>query len=110
MHCMFHHIYISRMYPNSVNLEYLVPISVLSNCFISINSMISLDYQFGSWTDWSKCSATCGAGKKTRTRDCIDKAYDDEARTIFAFLKIRSCYTVEIRVMKCHKLLGDFNH
>ena len=25
---------------------------------------------FSTWTEWSTCSVTCGAGEKTRTRTC----------------------------------------
>ena len=47
---------------------------------------ISVEYVFGQWTKWSNCSKECGPGDKTRTRNCIDKAYDDEAKIVSILL------------------------
>lgn len=32
---------------------------------------------FGKWTEWSKCSVTCGGGSMTRTRECKTVSKDD---------------------------------
>merc|ERR1719239_1243182 len=30
--------------------------------------------EFGDWTQWSRCSASCGNGEKTRTRTCLSQS------------------------------------
>ena len=30
----------------------------------------SVDGKWGAWSHWTECSATCGAAKRSRTREC----------------------------------------
>ena len=53
---------------------------------------ISVEYVFGQWTKWSNCSKECGPGDKTRTRNCIDKAYDDEAKIVSVILNFLNVF------------------
>ncbi|KAG7200791.1 hypothetical protein KM043_003165 [Ampulex compressa] len=32
---------------------------------------LPLESQWSCWTDWSECSASCGVGVRTRTRECL---------------------------------------
>ena len=32
------------------------------------------DGNWGDWKEWTKCSKTCGSGKRSRTRDCNNPA------------------------------------
>ncbi|EDO39575.1 predicted protein, partial [Nematostella vectensis] len=32
------------------------------------------DGKWGAWSDWGSCSASCGPGKRIRTRECNDPA------------------------------------
>ena len=34
------------------------------------NQILLLLGEFGSWTEWSECSTTCGKGTRNRTRTC----------------------------------------
>ena len=34
--------------------------------------------QWGKWSDWTQCSATCGGGTRTRDRKCVVKAGEKE--------------------------------
>merc|ERR550532_3182978 len=36
------------------------------------NTYCPVDGSWGTWTDWSSCSATCGGGSHRRTRQCDD--------------------------------------
>ena len=35
---------------------------------------IKVDGAFGDWSEWSECTATCGGGYQTRTRECNNPA------------------------------------
>ena len=37
-----------------------------ANC----HPMYQVNGGWGPWTDWSACTASCGGGEQTRTRDC----------------------------------------
>ena len=32
--------------------------------------------QFGEWSDWSACSASCDGGERTRSRTCSDACHN----------------------------------
>lgn len=41
-------------------------------------STAKLNDQWGSWTDWSHCSVSCGKGRRIRWRQCVIRDCDAE--------------------------------
>lgn len=42
---------------------------------LTINcNCIVVDGVFGEWSDWTACTAECGGGDQTRSRDCNNPA------------------------------------
>lgn len=49
---------------------------------------------WGEWTQWSNCSARCGAGTRTRTRTCLDPiAGCGGTNTETTACNLRNCYS-----------------
>ncbi|XP_035740718.1 semaphorin-5A-like isoform X1 [Vespa mandarinia] len=47
--------------------------------------------QWSCWTDWSECSASCGVGVRTRTRECIGPESCDGPRLVRETCEMPSC-------------------
>lgn len=47
--------------------------------------------QWSCWTDWSECSASCGVGVRTRTRECLTPEGCEGPRLVREVCEMPSC-------------------
>ena len=50
-----------------------IDVSVRQNVILTL-VLSPVDGGYDDWSDWSKCSASCGGGIKSRTRNCTNPA------------------------------------
>lgn len=54
-----------------------------------------VDCKYSDWTDWSRCSKSCGDGKKSRSRSIISEPVNGgkqcQNTTIYEACKIQNC-------------------
>ena len=60
------------------------------------------DPQWTAWSEWSDCSATCGTGTKTKSRQCIDLTDNTERPDS---CEGSSDWTSACNVPRCRKLI-----
>nr|XP_002738803.1 PREDICTED: SCO-spondin-like [Saccoglossus kowalevskii] len=56
--------------------------------------------KWGPWTTWSSCTATCGGGSQTRTRQCLNEPCGDTVE------EVRDCMTIECPLIFDYVYLG----
>ena len=60
-----------------------------------LHTYVTVDGGWTQWSSWSSCSATCGVGSRTRTRNCTDPApQGDGADCVGASSGTESCNIV----------------
>ena len=45
-------------------------LTIKTDSYKRLRLLLSVDGMWGSWTEWSACSVTCGDGSQTRDREC----------------------------------------
>ena len=80
---------------------------ICSNLAISFHYLLSTvptDGGWGNWMPWGACSATCGSGNQTRSRDCDKPAPSNggkpcnESNTDIRICAMADCSTVPCRL------------
>ncbi|KOC59161.1 Semaphorin-5B [Habropoda laboriosa] len=51
--------------------------------------------QWSCWTDWSECSASCGIGVRTRTRECLGPESCEGPRLVRETCEMPSCESLQ---------------
>lgn len=58
-------------------------------CRVNLGS--NAEGQWSCWTEWSECSATCGVGVRTRTRECLGPESCNGPRLVRETCEMPSC-------------------
>ncbi|KAL6262936.1 hypothetical protein P5V15_005724 [Pogonomyrmex californicus] len=60
-------------------------------CNVNSGNGNTVEGQWSCWTEWSECSATCGIGVRTRTRECLGPESCNGPRMARENCEIASC-------------------
>lgn len=69
-----------------------------------------LDCTMSSWSKWTHCSATCGAGTRTRHREILTPSHGTTGHCSGDLRDVQECHAIHCNVMNWHASPGVTRH